>query len=179
MIEEQRVAVALRPERGNIPTCDAHQRSANRVRPRLDECDLPVVVVEDMDRRPGLVRFNDPPKPPGEAEERCAPLSTFRAWGVEPTLGFEPRTCCLRNSCSTAELCRRRTSIGAIRTNRPFAPRRSRWGTLVRAVAQRSEQMMSVGGDEPDPVEGSWPEPTVWLPRLVCYLCPTGGSIAV
>ena len=25
---------------------------------------------------------------------------------VEPTLGFEPRTCCLRNSCSTAELCR-------------------------------------------------------------------------
>jgi hypothetical protein len=29
------------------------------------------------------------------------------SWGVEPTLGFEPRTCCLRNSCSTAELCRR------------------------------------------------------------------------
>ncbi len=27
--------------------------------------------------------------------------------GVEPTLGFEPRTCCLRNSCSTTELCRR------------------------------------------------------------------------
>ena len=26
---------------------------------------------------------------------------------VEPTLGFEPRTCCLRNSCSTTELCRR------------------------------------------------------------------------
>ena len=33
--------------------------------------------------------------------------------GMEPTLGFEPRTCCLRNSCSTTELCRRRTSIGA------------------------------------------------------------------
>src|SRR5688572_22754618 len=31
-------------------------------------------------------------------------VSTKR--GVEPTLGFEPRTCCLRNSCSTAELCR-------------------------------------------------------------------------
>ena len=30
---------------------------------------------------------------------------------MEPTLGFEPRTCCLRNSCSTAELCRRRTRI--------------------------------------------------------------------
>ena len=29
------------------------------------------------------------------------------AGSVEPTLGFEPRTCCLRNSCSTAELCRR------------------------------------------------------------------------
>ena len=41
------------------------------------------------------------------------------------------------------------------------------------------EQMMSVGGDEPDPVEGSWAEPTVWLPHPVCYLCPTGGSIAV
>ena len=26
---------------------------------------------------------------------------------VEPTLGLEPRTCCLRNSCSTTELCRR------------------------------------------------------------------------
>src|SRR6267142_5052882 len=32
---------------------------------------------------------------------RCLPCG-----GVEPTLGFEPRTCCLRNSCSTAELCR-------------------------------------------------------------------------
>src|SRR5688572_28361659 len=33
---------------------------------------------------------------------------------LEPTLGFEPRTCCLRNSCSTAELCRRRAIIGAV-----------------------------------------------------------------
>ena len=39
-------------------------------------------------------------------EEWRAPQSTSRAWGMEPTLGFEPRTCCLRNSCSTAELCR-------------------------------------------------------------------------
>jgi hypothetical protein len=39
--------------------------------------------------------------------------SRARQRGVEPTLGFEPRTCCLRNSCSTAELCRRRTIIGA------------------------------------------------------------------
>src|SRR4051794_1650715 len=34
-----------------------------------------------------------------------------RAGELEPTLGFEPRTCCLRNSCSTAELCRRRSTI--------------------------------------------------------------------
>ncbi len=36
--------------------------------------------------------------------DSCSSLSTNG--GVEPTLGFEPRTCCLRNSCSTAELCR-------------------------------------------------------------------------
>ena len=35
---------------------------------------------------------------------QCGRLSGDR---VEPTLGFEPRTCCLRNSCSTTELCRR------------------------------------------------------------------------
>ena len=32
----------------------------------------------------------------------------FTRESLEPTLGFEPRTCCLRNSCSTAELRRRR-----------------------------------------------------------------------
>ncbi len=32
--------------------------------------------------------------------------ASFVLGKVEPTLGFEPRTCCLRNSCSTAELCR-------------------------------------------------------------------------
>ena len=37
----------------------------------------------------------------------CAcPGGRTRAGKLEPTLGFEPRTCCLRNSCSTAELCR-------------------------------------------------------------------------
>jgi hypothetical protein len=50
--------------------------------------------------------------------------------GVEPTLGFEPRTCCLRNSCSTAELCRRgrhsssprraRSSLGSPRRCAPL-----------------------------------------------------------
>lgn len=25
-------------------------------------------------------------------------------WKMEPVVGFEPTTCCLRNSCSTAEL---------------------------------------------------------------------------
>jgi hypothetical protein len=44
-----------------------------------------------------------------------------RNGGVEPTLGFEPRTCCLRNSCSTAELCRRCSSIGAARRHQLFA----------------------------------------------------------
>ncbi len=36
-----------------------------------------------------------------------------RVINMEPTLGFEPRTCCLRNSCSTAELCRRDGSLAA------------------------------------------------------------------
>src|SRR5215472_9263900 len=38
---------------------------------------------------------------------------------VEPTIGFEPMTCCLRNSCSAAELRRpsdRRDSTTAART---------------------------------------------------------------
>ena len=40
---------------------------------------------------------------------------------VEPAPGFEPRTCCLQDSCSTPELCRRNSlepSIGA-RTRGP------------------------------------------------------------
>ena len=45
--------------------------------------------------------------------------------GVEPTLGFEPRTCCLRNSCSAAELCRRRTIIDAAQEHHLFAAVRS------------------------------------------------------
>src|SRR5262245_17956622 len=41
---------------------------------------------------------------------------------MEPTLGFEPRTCCLRNSCSTAELCRRRfTLTWSVYTDVPLA----------------------------------------------------------
>ena len=40
----------------------------------------------------------------GRREGRGGGLT--REW-VEPTLGLEPRTCCLRNSCSTTELCRR------------------------------------------------------------------------
>jgi hypothetical protein len=39
--------------------------------------------------------------PPGASN-----TGSVRAGKLEPTLGFEPRTCCLRNSCSTAELCR-------------------------------------------------------------------------
>lgn len=33
--------------------------------------------------------------------------------GLEPMTGFEPVTCCLRNSCSTTELHRRPTDIMA------------------------------------------------------------------
>ncbi len=39
---------------------------------------------------------------------------------MEPTLGFEPRTCCLRNSCSTAELCRRRSRIADAQRHQLF-----------------------------------------------------------
>src|SRR6185369_13372727 len=42
----------------------------------------------------------------GPAVFQAVAVSTLTGRGVEPTLGFEPRTCCLRNSCSTAELCR-------------------------------------------------------------------------
>ena len=56
--------------------------------------------------------------------------------GVEPTLGFEPRTCCLRNSCSTAELCRRgRASIEAAPGRRP---RRSCAGRPASRTHRRS-----------------------------------------
>jgi hypothetical protein len=40
---------------------------------------------------------------------------------LEPTLGFEPRTCCLRNSCSTAELCRRRSRVADAQQHQLFA----------------------------------------------------------
>jgi hypothetical protein len=38
---------------------------------------------------------------------RGVPVDRIVRGVVEPTLGFEPRTCCLRNSCSTTELCLR------------------------------------------------------------------------
>ena len=60
---------------------------------------------------------------------------------LEPTLGFEPRTCCLRNSCSTAELCRRgRESTSPIRSwsnlslPRPASQLGSRPGRLGRRI---------------------------------------------
>ena len=45
---------------------------------------------------------------------------------MEPTLGFEPRTCCLRNSCSTAELCRRRSRIADAQGHQLYALTRTR-----------------------------------------------------
>ena len=50
----------------------------------------------------------------------------FHEGGVEPTLGFEPRTCCLRNSCSTAELCRRGSESSSEEPGRLRAPRNGR-----------------------------------------------------
>ena len=40
------------------------------------------------------------------ARQPASPLATggFRYKKLEPTFGFEPKTCCLRNSCSTTEL---------------------------------------------------------------------------
>jgi hypothetical protein len=52
---------------------------------------------------------------------------------VEPTIGFEPMTCCLRNSCSAAELrrpCDRRDSTTAVHTlQHADRPHHSRHGT--------------------------------------------------
>ena len=59
-----------------------------------------VVVATDARRQQGWVRSSFP-----------QPWTNSGRWTVqgtvEPTLGFEPRTCCLRNSCSTTELHRR------------------------------------------------------------------------
>jgi hypothetical protein len=58
---------------------------------------------------------------PSLSREHLLPPSVSRR--VEPTLGLEPRTCCLRNSCSATELCRRCPQPSG------FAPRRG-WATL-------------------------------------------------
>ncbi len=69
------------------------------------------------------------PFPGGPASDRSqeAGLAAgFRLGLLEPTLGFEPRTCCLRNSCSTAELCRRRSRIADAQGHQLFALMRTR-----------------------------------------------------
>ena len=67
----------------------------------------PAAIAERLTSRSSGSRISGLPADDG----RCWPTTSARIGriggeGVEPTLGFEPRTCCLRNSCSTAELCR-------------------------------------------------------------------------
>ena len=45
------------------------------------------------------------------------------AGAVEPAAGLEPATCCLRNSCSSAELSRRVRCSGSHRRYRPCLTR--------------------------------------------------------
>ena len=79
---------------------------------------------------------------------RCRNRRPGLSWGggftfesLEPTLGFEPRTCCLRNSCSTAELCRRGaecTSPSSASRPRHLRQRSAGSGPASRSRARRS-----------------------------------------
>jgi hypothetical protein len=60
----------------------------------------------------------------------------MRSW-LEPSVGFEPTTCCLQNSCSATEL-RRQTFIDFIKSDRPGARSES-------AVAENAV-MLNIGG---------------------------------
>ena len=57
--------------------------------------------------------------------ERSPQKARFRYKKLEPTFGFEPKTCCLRNSCSTTEL---RWPRAAIVRNRLFERQRAAGG---------------------------------------------------
>src|SRR5690349_24755255 len=71
----------------------------------------------------------------------------FRRRGMEPTLGFEPRTCCLRNSCSTAELCRpgsgsiREASANSHRERDPSYPARMATDRTLRVTEATREDV--------------------------------------
>ena len=65
------------------------------------------------------------------------PAISERERELEPTRRFELRTCCLRNSCSTAELCRRRTIIGAALRQQLFAPIARTIRATLKPLAQR------------------------------------------
>ena len=61
-------------------------------------------------------------------------------------MGFEPVTCCLRNSCSTAEL-RRRTKAPAPRTPPQRSRRRLLPEDLMRSAALPPEKLTILCGD--------------------------------
>ncbi len=60
---------------------------------------------------------------------------------VEPTFGFEPKTCCLRNSCSTTEL---RWPREAIVRNRPLERQRAVGVPPLRATRRVVERVVAV-----------------------------------
>ena len=81
--------------------------------------------------------------PPQLRRVSCLPL--------EPTLGFEPRTCCLRNSCSTAELCRLgEGSLPALPTHGtrsfPRSPVKFHAGFTPQQLSSGDEAIVSLDG---------------------------------
>ena len=52
--------------------------------------------------------------------QRAARSGRFHAWGVEPTLGFEPRTCCSRNTTKRGVLAERPTGATGLKSDDPW-----------------------------------------------------------
>ena len=81
--------------------------------------------------------------PPGNRNAGRRPAFTRDL--LEPTLGFEPRTCCLRNSCSTAELCRRSARIA----DAPLRRHRSSRPSCRQRQSERRQATIAGHADAP------------------------------